>query len=128
MREFHFVNKRAYREYLDIPQAERDQFGVTLTAIAADQGTLPKDKYYTGDGVSAKSLKGLGKAIHVIQLSINGSPAYRVVYSAKYANRLYILHSWAKTTNHVDRPAMDVIKIRYQEMLNELIRDGLNIK
>jgi phage-related protein len=91
VREFHFVNKRAYREYLDIPHAERDQFGV-------------------------------------IQLSINGSPAYRVVYSVKYANRLDILHSWAKTSNHLDRPAMDVIKIRYQEMLNELIRDGLNIK
>lgn len=128
MREFLFVNQRAYREYLAIPQPARDQFGVTLNSIAGDQGTLPRDQYYSGDGVAAKPLKGLGKPIHVIQLSINGSPAYRVVYCVKYANRLYILHSWAKTTNHVDRPAMDVIKTRYQEMLNELIRDGLKIK
>ncbi len=127
MKEFHFVNERAHREYLDIPQHERDQFGVTLNAVAGDQGMLPEDEYYTGDGVTSKPLKSLGKGLSVIQLSINGSPAYRVVYCVKYANRLYVLHSWVKTTNGVDRPAMALVKARFKEMLEDLRNDGFKV-
>lgn len=53
----------------------------------------------------------------VIELIKNGSPAYQVVYCAKYSDTVYVLHSFTKTTNGVNRNAMETVKMRYKEMM-----------
>lgn len=121
--EFRFVSERAKREFIDLPVEVRNRMGASLTAVARDQGGLPDDQYTEGDGITTKALK-LGKLKGVIQLSRNGSPAYRVVYCAKYGDRLYVLHSFSKTTDGVDHEAMEVVKQRYKEMLDALRKDG----
>jgi phage-related protein len=64
-----------------------------------------------------KPLKNLGKNIKgVMELVVNGSPAYRVVYVAKYNNTVYLLHAFTKTTDGVDKPAMEVVVNRYKEI------------
>ena len=49
----------------------------------------------------------------------NGRPAYRTVYVAKFEDAVYILHSFTKTTNEVDRKAMATAKKRYKDMIAE---------
>ncbi|MGK0271317.1 MAG: phage-related protein [Cocleimonas sp.] len=64
-----------------------------------------------------KPLKNLGKNIKgVMELVVNGSPAYRVVYVAKHNDTVYLLHAFTKTTNGVDKPAMEVVVNRYKEI------------
>ncbi|HCL66352.1 MAG TPA: hypothetical protein DIC56_16235 [Rhizobium sp.] len=53
----------------------------------------------------------------VIELIENGSPAYRVVYCAKYRDTVYVLHAFTKTTNGVDRAAKETVIKRYKEMM-----------
>ncbi|EPM0511758.1 type II toxin-antitoxin system RelE/ParE family toxin [Pseudomonas plecoglossicida] len=47
-----------------------------------------------------------------IELIINGSPAFRCVYVAKFADMVVVLHSFVKTTNRPDRHAMQVAEER----------------
>ncbi|WP_416456029.1 type II toxin-antitoxin system RelE/ParE family toxin [Saccharophagus degradans] len=47
-----------------------------------------------------------------MELKINGSPAFRCVYVAKYLNTVVVLHSFTKTTNGVDRKAMKIAEQR----------------
>lgn len=49
----------------------------------------------------------------------NDCPAYRTVYVAKFEDAVYILHSFTKTTNEVDRKAMATAKKRYKDMIAE---------
>ncbi|VAW51028.1 hypothetical protein MNBD_GAMMA06-1013 [hydrothermal vent metagenome] len=50
----------------------------------------------------------------------NGSPAYRTVYVAKFVDTVYVLHSFTKTTNGVDKQAMKTAKGRYKLMQQEI--------
>lgn len=68
-----------------------------------------------------KSLSDMGAG--VIELIENGSPAYRLVYCAKYIDTVFILHAFTKTTNGVDRAAMDTVKKRYKEMM-KIVREA----
>ena len=58
--------------------------------------------------------------IGVIELKINGSPAYRSIYMTKYLDTVIVLHSFMKTTNGVDRKAKRVAETR----LKALMADG----
>ncbi len=53
----------------------------------------------------------------MIELIENGSPAFRLMYCAKYLDSVYILHAFTKTTNGVDRAAMATVEKRYKEMM-----------
>lgn len=55
----------------------------------------------------------------MIELKINGSPAFRCVYIAKN-DLVIVLHSFKKTTNGVDRQAMKTVKQRYKYLQSEL--------
>ncbi|MBW8445691.1 MAG: type II toxin-antitoxin system RelE/ParE family toxin [Arenimonas sp.] len=51
-------------------------------------------------------------------------PAYRAVYCAKYRDTVFILHAFTKTTNGVDRTAMNTARERYREMVGRIGREG----
>lgn len=53
----------------------------------------------------------------MIELIENGSPAFRLMYCAKYLDTVYILHAFTKTTNGADRAAMATVEKRYKEMM-----------
>jgi len=62
-----------------------------------------------------------------IELIINGSPAFRCVYVAKYADMVVVLHSFVKTTNGSDRHAMQVAEQRMKELKQELRKMGYRV-
>jgi len=108
MKEFRFVNKQSLKEFKALPEHIQKRFALDLNAVC--QGKDPFSKFkHIGDSV------GVG----AIELIENGRPAYRTVYMAKFEDAVYILHSFTKTTNGVDRKAMATAKKRYKDMVAE---------
>ena len=97
----------AKRAFGKLPKDAREDFAKALQDIMDDR--KPSMEF--------KPLNNLGKNINgVIELIINGSPAYRVVYIAKFKGKVHLLHAFTKTTNGVDRRAMEVVVKRYKDI------------
>ena len=97
----------AKRAFNKLPKDVQEDFAKALQDVV--DGRKPS--------MEVKPLNHLGKNIKgVIELIINGSPAYRSVYVAKFNNTVYLLHAFTKTTDGVDRKAMDVVVKRYKEI------------
>ena len=109
MKEVRFVNKQSLKEFKALPEAIQKRFALDLQAIC--QGKAPFSAFkHIADSV------GTG----AIELIENGRPAYRTVYVAKFKGVVYVLHSFTKTTNGVDRKAMATAKKRYKSMVAEI--------
>lgn len=100
MKKFAFVNEAAEREYKALPQIIQDEFGKDLRRIQFDQKPTLTLRHLTG------------VAPGVIELKINGNPAFRCVYATKYFDAVIVLHSFTKTTNGTDINAMNLIRQR----------------
>ncbi|EHG4045374.1 type II toxin-antitoxin system RelE/ParE family toxin [Salmonella enterica] len=108
MKKFAFINDAAEREYKALPADVQDDFGKDLRRIQFGQDPeLPID-----------FMDSIG--IGVIELKINGSPAYRCTYVAKYLDTVVVLHSFKKTTNGVDRQAKEVAEKRLKELMADV--------
>ena len=109
MKSLRFVNKQALKEFQALPENVARDFMLSLRAMA--QGDLPFQE--------VESLtQSVGKG--ALELKINGRPAYRTVYVAKFNNDIWVLSAFTKTTNGVDRKAMATAKRRYKIMQDEL--------
>lgn len=106
-KQFVFINAAAKREFLELPMEIQIQFASDLNAVC--QGIRPSSTFEHLSG-------SVGEG--AIELKENGSPAYRSIYCAKFLDTVYILHSFTKTTNGVDRKAMATAKRRHQEMMD----------
>lgn len=109
MKSFRFINKQSLKEFKSLPEHVQRRFALDLTAICQDKEPFSKFKHLTES-------VGIG----AIELIENGRPAYRTVYVAKFAEAVYVLHSFTKTTNGVDRKAMATAQKRYKAMLSEI--------
>lgn len=109
MKELRFINKQALKEFKGLPEHIQKRFALDLNAVCKGKEPFSKFKHIT-DSV------GVG----AIELIENGRPAFRTVYVAKFDDAVYVLHSFTKTTNGVDRKAMDTAKKRYKLMIKEL--------
>jgi phage-related protein len=110
MKQFAFVSDAAEREYKALPKDVQQEFGTSLRAVQDDKKPF----------LPITPLKSIGAG--VIELKINGSPAFRCVYIAKFMNTVIVLHSFEKTTNGVDRQAMKTLEKRYKELQSELAK------
>lgn len=108
-KKFKYINEGAKRAFMDLPLEIKRQFGSDLNAV--QQGEKPFSEFK-----DISSSVGTG----AIELIENGSPAYRTVYCAKHEDTVYILHAFTKTTNGVDRQAMDTAKERYKLMMEDV--------
>ncbi|MGK6313866.1 type II toxin-antitoxin system RelE/ParE family toxin [Neorhizobium sp. DT-125] len=102
---FEFVNSSAKKAFQELPKDIQIQFANDLQRV--QEGLSPLSDF--------KHLKGIGNG--VVELIENGSPAYRAVYCAKYLDTVFILHAFTKTTNGVDRKAMETVQDRHKTMM-----------
>ncbi|WP_236260808.1 type II toxin-antitoxin system RelE/ParE family toxin [Pseudomonas fluorescens] len=114
IKKFAFVNEAAQREYKDLPEWVQDEFGKDLRRIQYGQEPELSFKHLTAS-------VGTG----AVELIINGSPAFRCVYIAKYADAVIVLHSFVKTTNGTDRQAMKVAEDRLTDLRIDLRKQGI---
>lgn len=105
-RKVTYVNGAALKSLKDLPGEIQLQFATDLQRV--QHGQTPLSDF--------KILKGLGAGI--VELIENGGrgPGYRLVYCAKYKDTVFVLHAFAKTTNGVDRAAMETVKGRIKLM------------
>lgn len=115
IKRFAFVNDAAQREYKNLPDDVQDEFGKDLRRVQ-----------YGGE--PELTIKHLTESVGTgaVELIINGSPAYRCVYIAKYAEAVIVLHSFVKTSEATDRQAMKVAKQRLTDLKIELRKQGIN--
>ena len=84
------------------------KFGISLRAIQENKRPF----------LNIRPLSSIGAG--VIELKINGHPAFRCIYIAKFLNTVIVLHSFEKTANGVDQQAIKTAKARYKELKSEL--------
>ena len=85
MKEFRFVNKQSLKEFKALPENIRLRFANDLNAICQGKAPFSAIKHLT---------ESVGSG--AIELIINGKPAYRAVYVAKFKDVVWILHSFTK--------------------------------
>lgn len=108
MKNFAFVNEAAEKEYRNLPRAIQRQFGASLSQIQFDDRPF----------VDLAPLNSVGQGVY--ELKIQGSPAWRCVYIAKFAETVFVLHSFPKTTNGTDKKAIKTCQLRYKELIKQL--------
>ena len=62
--------------------------------------------------VDFKPLKDVGKGAYEIRVHLNG--AWRVIYVAKFATAVYVLHAFEKKTQKTSQSDIDLAKRRYK--------------
>jgi hypothetical protein len=103
IRTVEFFSKAAEKDFYNVPPRE-----VILTFITQLEGRLAINLAPTilfsnlGDGV--------------IELKVNGSPAYRCVYTMKQPGKVIVLHTFAKTTNGPDVKNVQLAKKRAKKL------------
>ncbi len=62
----------------------------------------------------------IGSGVREIRLR-DESGAFRVVYVAKFASAVYVLHCFQKKTEKTEQRDLDLATKRYRELLKELM-------
>ena len=96
-----FISKQSLKDFSSLPTKIRIQFVQALDRISWGQETTIRVAPL-GDGL--------------LELKINGSPAYRCVYNNKLPGRVVVVHSFKKTTNGPDHKNVAVAKDRLKNL------------
>ena len=97
---------KAVREF---PDVARQRVGVELMAVQF--GESPGDW---------RPMPSVGMGVNEIR--IHADNEYRVIYVAKFAEAVYVLHAFVKKTRQTSKPDIELAARRYRELLN--IRKG----
>lgn len=92
------------------PEAARREAGYQLGKV--QNGLEPNDW---------KPMKTIGQGVQEIRIR-DASGAFRVIYLAKFANAVYVLHCFQKKTQKTVRSDLDIATGRFRELLKELRR------
>ena len=87
-----------------MPEAARRDIGVELTLVQG--GDLPTDW---------KPIRGVGAGVMEIRVQRPGE--FRVIYVAKFAEAVYVLHAFGKKSQKTPKADLDLAKRRYAQML-----------
>ena len=90
------------------PLSARREAGFQIDLV--QRGEMPDDW---------KPMPTIGQGVQEIRIrDVTG--AFRVVYVAKFASAVYVLHCFQKKTQRTSKPDLELAERRYRELLNEL--------
>lgn len=89
----------------EFPPDAMDEVGYQLHLVQS--GLEPKDY---------KPFKDIGQGVKEIRVR-DDSGAYRVIYVAKFADAIYVLHAFQKKTQKTRTQDIEIAKSRYKEVL-----------
>ncbi len=92
------------------PQAARRQAGYQLDQV--QRGREPDDW---------KPMNAVGRGVKQIRIR-DTAGAFRVLYVAKFADAVYVLHCFQKKTQKTRKADLDLAGQRYRDLLKELGR------
>jgi len=117
LKEIEFFPEAAVlKELKALPGEKRNQFLTDLELLK--KGLDPINK--------VAHLTALGNG--VIELKINGRPAYRCIYYTKHEGKIVVLHATEKTTNGSDRQIANVVAERLKALEARLQQDKREAK
>ena len=64
-------------------------------------------------------MPSIGSGVQEIRIR-DATGAFRVIYVAKFADAVYVLHCFRKTTQKTSKAALDLAAKRYRELTKEL--------
>ena len=85
----------------EFPAEVRKALGAELLRV--QNGLIPVD---------FKPMRDVGKGAYEIRVHLNG--AWRVIYVAKFANAIYVLHAFEKKTQKASQKDLELAKRRYK--------------
>ena len=88
----------------DFPMEARREAGFELDAV--QRGLMPSD---------FKPMLNVGAGAYEIRLHVLGE--WRVIYVAKFAEAVYVLHAFGKKSQKTPKADLDLAKRRYAQML-----------
>ena len=89
----------------DFPEDARHDAGYQLDKV--QRGDQPDD---------FKPMPAIGKGVEEIRVS-DSSGAYRVIYLARRAEAVYVLHAFHKKTQATPRKDLEIAKGRFRQLL-----------
>lgn len=107
-KELKYSSKAAKKALKALPDKIQIQFLQNLEMIR--YGLTPELKI--------EHLESIGSG--VIELKINGSPAYRCIYYNKLPGKVVVLHAAKKTTNGTDSKILKLAEKRLKSLLKSL--------
>ena len=87
----------------DFPAEARRQAGFELYAV--QRGSEPNDW---------KPMPGIGAGVREIRIHVLGE--WRVIYVAKFADAVYVLHAFEKKTQQTRREDIELAQRRYRQI------------
>jgi phage-related protein len=88
------------------PDAARTVAGFELWEV--QQGNEPSD---------SKPMPSVGLGVKEIRVRVGG--AYRVIYLAKFAEAVYVLHAFQKKAQKTPKPDINLARTRFRELIQE---------
>lgn len=92
------------------PLSARREAGFQIDLV--QRGEIPDDW---------KPMPTIGLGVQEIRIR-DAAGAFRVVYVAKFADAIYVLHCFQKKTQRTGKPDLDLAASRYRDLLKELTR------
>jgi phage-related protein len=89
----------------DFPREARQEAGYQLRTV--QEGKLPED---------FKSRSDIGKGVEEIRVWAS-SGTYRVIYTARLADKVYVLHAFQKKTQRTTKQDNEIAKRRFAQLV-----------
>lgn len=74
---------------------------------------------HSGEPDDGKPMPTIGQGVREIRIR-DASGAFRVIYVAKFADAVYVLHCFQKQTQQTSKKNLDVAAKRYRDLLREV--------
>ena len=84
-------------------------------AVRHDIGFQIETLQRGGQPVDFKPMPAIGKGVEELRVR-DGSGAYRVIYTARMADAVYVLHAFQKKTQATPRRDLDIARKRYTQL------------
>jgi phage-related protein len=97
----------SYKDLLSFPVEAKRDAGYQLHRI--QNGLEPEDW---------KSFQSVGVGVKEIRINEGGN-AFRIMYVAKFAEKIYVLHSFEKKTQKTRSKDIELAKARYNAVVKE---------
>ena len=91
----------------EFPEDAKQDVGYQLDKV--QRGNQPDD---------FKPMSSIGKGVEEIRVR-DESGIYRIIYTARIADAVYVLHAFQKKTQATSKPDMDIAKARYTELMRD---------
>ena len=102
MKELEFVGS-SLNDLKDFPFDARREIGYELDAV--QRGLMPSD---------FKPMPMVGAGAYEVRINVKG--AWRVIYVAKFEDKVYVLHAFQKKTQATHQEDIDLAARRYKQI------------